>query len=126
MRVCQHCGVRKAARGKRGLCVSCYVTPEIRAAHPSTSKYCPGKFPKELVPLLGIETDSALARRVGVRRAAVWALRVRLGISAATARIVPAAAGSADDEPTAEEVERTVAEQRACLPDWWDSETGKD
>ncbi len=29
----------------------------------------------------------------------------------------------ADHEPTEEELEATIAEQRQCLPAWWDEET---
>lgn len=35
----------------------------------------------------------------------------------------PAFVYSQRGEPTAEEVERCVAEQMQCLPEWWDSES---
>jgi hypothetical protein len=33
VRVCQHCGVRKADKGRRGLCWACGQSPEIRARY---------------------------------------------------------------------------------------------
>jgi hypothetical protein len=38
----------------------------------------------------------------------------------------PASARGPQREPTAAEVEATVAEQMQKLPDWWHSEQGKD
>jgi hypothetical protein len=35
---CKHCNRRKAVR-PRGLCCPCYDDPEVRALHPSTSRY---------------------------------------------------------------------------------------
>lgn len=38
MRVCRHCCFKFACR-PRGLCWTCYYTPGIREAYPSTSKF---------------------------------------------------------------------------------------
>ena len=73
-----------------------------------------------MLPLLGVESDGFLARNAGIRRAAVWQMRRRRGIPAATKQVPPEDA----DEPTAEEVERIVAEQSKCLPAWWGREDG--
>jgi hypothetical protein len=40
-------------------------------------------------------------------------------VRAAAASVGPQGRRYREREPTAEEVERTVAEQMACLPEWW-------
>jgi hypothetical protein len=37
VRVCQHCGVRKADKARRGLCWACGQSPEIRARYAPVS-----------------------------------------------------------------------------------------
>jgi hypothetical protein len=44
----------------------------------------------------------------------------------AVAAKAAAARAEREVEPTAEQVEETVREQRLCLPWWWDLETGRD
>jgi hypothetical protein len=108
---CRHCQRRKANPPVRGLCWRCRTTPEIAAQYPSTSPKCPGKFPQDLMPLLGIESDGFLAKRAGVHTSAVQALRKRRGIPSATER--------------AREAERLVADGHVNLPQWWEGEAEK-
>lgn len=41
MKLCRHCQKVKPTR-PRGLCWTCYHTPEVSERYPSTSKYAPG------------------------------------------------------------------------------------
>jgi len=114
---CKHCRIRVACQ--RGLCRDCHAKPDIAFLYPLFDKTPVGSLPER--------PDGCRHCRVrkAVRPRGLCTLHYDdPAIRALYPRKFECASYDKRQE-TMEDVERLVAEQRKCLPSWWDSAAPK-